>query len=101
MKKSIKIINSLAITMCIIFIVIYLLSSFYILEEANHNCVGDTCQICVHIQEVENTLKQLSTGLMPITGGLLFISVYLKLLFYANSYKATSTLITLKVRLNN
>lgn len=101
MKNNIKIRNSLALTVCITFIVIYLLSSFYIFEETNHNCVGDTCQICVHIQEVENALRQLSTGIMPITGVLLVIGAYLNLLFYANSYKATHTLITLKVRLNN
>lgn len=101
MKKQVSIRQISAIFLCICFIIVSFLSMMYLIQEFNHDCMGEHCQVCSYIQSAKNTLKQLANSkvegenispvIFPLTIVILFIT-YSIILF---------TPIKLKVRMNN
>lgn len=43
----------------LVFLIVLLCSSFFILHEAHHDCTGDSCPICACIRLAEQTSRQL------------------------------------------
>ncbi len=85
----------------LVMLVIVLFSSFYIASEANHDCRGEDCPICFCIQQCENTLRGVGSG---ITAQAAVIMPFLSILFAAAFIAAAAssdTLVSRKVRLND
>ena len=91
----------LAAWISIIFIFVTFASLFYIAKEENHKCTGEDCPICACVHQAEQTLKNLSTGmivafrtLIALEAGILVIPVcFIKLI--------PRSLVSQKVRLND
>lgn len=86
------------------FIVVSLLSTAFILTHANHehdhNGQNGSCTTCIHIVTAENSLKQLSSAIVvPVFAFALFSFISFLVKIFALCV-GSSTLITLKVRLN-
>lgn len=70
-------------------------------EEANHDCTGEDCPICLHICDFRNTLEHFGVGIIstalilavPPSGGALFTN-------NINRPKRAN-LVLLKIKLNN
>lgn len=96
--------QNIALILCMCFIVVSLLSTALILTHANHEHDHDgpngSCTTCIHLVTAENLHKQLSTAIVvPVSAFALFSFISFFLKSFASSI-CSSTLITLKVRLN-
>ena len=79
----------------------FILSSFYIIDNADHECDGAHCHICEQIQVCTEAIKNLSYAIaIVISSGIVYIiSRIVELVF--NYISRNETLIQLKVELNN
>ncbi len=90
-----------AAIMVIMVIFITLFSAFYIIMEANHECTGHDCPICVLIAQCEIALHQNGDGMSLqiyecISVFFILISTILYELFFRQE-----TPVTMKVRMDN
>lgn len=91
----------LAVWISVIFIFVTLISLFYIVKEENHKCTGEDCPVCACVHQAEQTLKNLSTGMIVVfhplvileAGALVAVVCFLKLI--------PRSLVSQKVRLND
>ena len=87
---------------CIGLILALFASSAYIAQEADHDCVGEHCEICQRIQAVLNLLRV--TGLLVLSLLALFAMRALsRALHRADGLRpyARHTLVSWKIRLDN
>lgn len=87
--------------MCAIFCAVIILSLVFLTERVEHTCVGDNCPTCTCIHKTQQTLNELSTG---VVSGIVCFSVIVFNTFSKFIYKLillTTTLVSLKVRLDN
>jgi len=99
-----SVMQSIALILCMCFIVVSLLSTAFILTHANHEHNHDgqngSCTTCIHLATAENLLKQLSSVIIVTVFGFALFSF---LSFFLTPFAlcvGSSTLITLKVRLD-
>ena len=82
-------------------LVIVLLSAIFITVEADHDCTGEECPICVSIRQCESTLRQIGNS---AAAGIM-VSVPVLIVFFAVTLFAgilrQETPVSRKVRLNN
>lgn len=93
--------KNIAGIIALMMLAIALLSALFIAVEADHDCTGEDCPICVCIEQCEQTLRQIGGGMaagivsvLP-AAAFLFIAVYYFIAFLSE------TLVSKKVRLNN
>ncbi len=80
---------------------VMLFSAFYIVAEADHDCAGNDCPICVCIQQCENTLHQLSNG-TALQAAVIIPVLFLLVSAVFSAYAfLQETPVSRKVRLNN
>ncbi len=97
--------RSIALAMCICFLLASLLSATFIMthgiHEHDHDGPNGRCATCIHITNAENIVKQLSTAI--ISSLLIFGSLYsiLSLLKPISFSIGSITLVKLKVRMNH
>ena len=87
--------------MGLMMLVILLFSAFFIAVEAEHDCCGEDCPVCVCIRQCENTLHGVVDG---TEAQLCFIVPVLLVLLIAGALAAAvpqDTPVSGKVRLNN
>ena len=76
-------------------------SSWHIIQEADHDCCGESCEICADIAHCKTNLKQFviehTTALVIVVA----LCLFLQIISLINSFVSFETLITNKVRLNN
>lgn len=100
MKKKHERKQMIALLICISLIIFLLTSLSFVISHTDHNCMGKECSVCIHIQSVNNLMKQLSAGLVQVQNFAIvsvgFFIILLMVCFYRESY----SLITLKIRLN-
>lgn len=78
-----------------------LFSVFFIVSEADHNCIGEDCPICHQIQTCQKLLEQLSTAHSTSgIGAALFFFLLLAALRTQNIFTASSPVLW-KVKLLN
>ena len=53
----------LAMVMAVALFAVMLSSALFLAEEANHDCIGDGCQICLQLNLCRGVLKSLSLAL--------------------------------------
>lgn len=54
--------KKIAMLLTIIAMSLAILSVSYIVKEANHDCVGENCPVCVQIEQCLNNFRTLGTG---------------------------------------
>ncbi|MSS62626.1 hypothetical protein [Velocimicrobium porci] len=96
MKKSYRILVFLMITFLFFEITF---SYLYIAENLYHDCSGENCPICMHIDEASQFIS--SIKLIPILSLFLAMLCVFTLIYtiYNNEFCVKHTLITLKVEL--
>ena len=86
----------------IVFSVVVLGSSFFIITHADHDCTDEDCSVCMEISECFKTIKTLGTaltGVMHLSVMLFALSVIVK--SFTGTRSDHITLISLKVELLN
>ena len=75
-------------------------SAFLIVHEADHDCSGDDCPVCMLIQLCEDNIRQLGSGAPVSAAGVLVFLTLTMPVFTAFSVRIP-TLVSRKIRLNN
>lgn len=91
-----------ALLMCIGLVLTMIVSSAYIVMNAEHDCTGHDCDICEHMAEVRALLK--GTSLLGLLASLFIMSAAVCQHIHACNevcLHAQMTLVGWKVRLNN
>ncbi len=76
-------------------------SAFYIAVEADHNCSGDDCLICSHIQLCSSLLRQFSEGSAVWYPMLNCIISFLFFLLLSEHVSVSDSPVARKVRMND
>ena len=85
--------------MLLLFVMLF--SVTYIASEANHECRGEDCPICVCIQQCENTLHQMGNGIV-LHPAIMINTAFILVSAFLFEYDAVKeTLVSRKVRLNH
>ena len=100
-KRNEKMKRTAAGIIALMLLVVLLFFSFFIAVEADHDCVGEGCPVCVCIQQCEETLHQIGGGIafqaaVIVPAFFLFITILIS--FFG---VAVNTLVSRKIRLNN
>lgn len=86
----------------VVFSLVILCSSAFIITHADHDCSGEDCPVCIELAECHNTLHPLGTAFM---GGVHLAVMTLALAVIISSFTKVktdhTTLISLKVELLN
>jgi ABC-type proline/glycine betaine transport system permease subunit len=86
-------------TVCVIFVMLF--SAFYIAEELNHHCTGESCTICCNINLCEQTLKTLTAVSAVVCFSAAIICTYCILHAIFQKHEEHITLVSLKVKLSD
>ena len=96
-----RIIHIAAGILTVVLLAVVLVSSFYIAEEADHDCEGEDCPICETIRQCEALLHQVGLGIILVASTVV-PTVWSVL---TGSLRACDlpqeTLVSMKVRLND
>lgn len=91
----------LAAALCVCIAAFLVLSFAYEIKEANHDCTGNDCPICAHIQIIENTRQLLSLAVVAFGASLALLIHAITIAFsHVIHFRACSP-VQLKVKLNN
>lgn len=93
--------KTIAGLICILFIAAISLSITYIVKEANHDCIGDHCPICAHIQVAERMLGELSSAVVFLAHSRVAFAILIIIIFHFIRETIPFTLVTQNVRMNN
>lgn len=90
-------------TICMIFLVTLIFANFFIINEAEHICMGDNCTICVQINSVQRILKQSSLEVPDLFSIVPIIYLFMTLTALKSILYILPLLtpITKKIRMNN
>lgn len=98
MTKKKRII-SLVVAVAVLFVMLY--SALFIAAEADHDCVGENCQICYQISVCENTLKNLSLAVCAVAFVAAFTYTLCRSISACAEVALRYTLVSLKVKLTD
>lgn len=90
-----------AFVLTLLFVFVMLFSQFFIIAEAEHDCIGEHCPVCEQIAVCENALKTLSNGVAAIIALLTCVVSFDTVMLFADCYDKSQTPVSLKVRLLN
>lgn len=93
--------KTIAKLVCILFIAAIFLSMIYIVKEANHDCIGDHCPICAHIQIAERTIGELGTAVILLAHVGAAVAILAVIIFHFTGETVPLTLVAQNVRMNN
>ena len=91
----------LAMLMAVAIFAVMLSSALFLAEEADHDCIGDGCQICVQMNVCRGILKSLSLVLHVAVAVLLAACISCGRFWPCGKSTHQVTLVTLKVKLSN
>lgn len=101
MNKGHKAAKNLAVLLCALMSSVMLLSALYVISEANHDCCGDCCPICAHIDQCNAVLRSAGEGTAALSMAILLAVIVSELIIAADKNVFLPTLVTQKIRLNN
>ena len=90
-----------AVLMCVILTAVILLSSFYIVEEAHHDCTGQNCPICHEIQLCVQFLNTVGGAAIIVVVAFFTVREFLIVLPLFDHVCQNNTLVSLKVKLSD
>lgn len=91
-----------ALIMCLGMALVLIVSSAFLIHEADHECIGEGCEVCAHIAAAAGLLRSfvlLGAALLVLFSAWLAMHRYAA--YFRNGVYRTPTLIGWKVRLNN
>lgn len=91
----------IAAMLLFVMLLVPMFSSVYIAKEANHDCSGTNCPVCVIIHQCEDNIKRMEAVNAAIITAVIMIFFVGKLLLNTENILYCDTLITRKVRLND
>ncbi len=84
-----------------LFLTVVILSVYYTALEIHHECLSDECPICEQIQQCENTIRQIESGVITFVSLIIPLLIFIHLFSQNTFVILQNSLITKKVRLNN
>lgn len=96
-----KLQKSMAVVLCACFILTACFSFVFIASYADHDCSGESCEICLHLEQAANAFRN-SRAFIPVS--ILFFAVsvfFLQILLFMQTQRKKITLISLNVQMNN
>ncbi len=85
----------------LLLLALVLFSSFYIAAEADHDCAGEDCAICLCIRLCESALLKLGSGILVRIAAAVPALLFLAAVAAFSVSFPLETLISKKVRLND
>lgn len=101
MNRDHKVAKHLAVFLSVLMISVMLLAALYVVSETNHDCCGDGCPICTHIDQCKAVLRNAGEGTAALSIAILLAVIVSELFIMADRIVFLPTLITQKIRLNN
>lgn len=99
--KTSKAVRIAAGALCVMLLVVVLFSAFYIAAEADHDCCGEGCRICVCLHHCRSILHQFGIGRAARYAAVVPVFAVLIAAVFAFTAFCRETPVTGKVRLNN
>lgn len=99
--KTSKAIRAAAGALCVMLLLAVLFSAFYIAVEADHDCCGEGCRICVCIHQCRNVLRQFGIGAAVRQSAVLPVCAVLFAAMLVVAAFRQDTLVSEKVRLDH
>ncbi len=90
-----------ALILSLLLSAVVLFSAFYIVAEAQHECSGEDCPICVCIHQCERTLRQIGQGIVYFAAVFAAAVLTFLLAFSPVDSFLRKTPVSIKVRLND
>jgi hypothetical protein len=87
--------------MAVMMLLVVLLSSFFIAVHADHDCTGEDCPICACIQQCENTIRGIGSGITVGAAVIVPVLILLLIISFGVPSFQRDTPVSAKVRLNN
>lgn len=91
----------LAMVMAVALFAVMLSSALFLAEEADHDCIGDGCQICLQLNLCRGVLKSLSLVLLAAAAPLTVACILWGGFWPRQGSTGHITLVALKVKLSN
>lgn len=91
----------LAMVMAVALFAVMLSSALFLAEEADHDCIGDGCQICLQMNLCRGVLKSLSLVLLAAAAPLTVAYILWGDFRPCQGSDGHVTLVALKVKLSN
>lgn len=90
----------IALSICFALILGFLLSAWFVIDHADHDCVGHDCTVCAQLHTAENLFRQL--GAILVCAALLYtVWVFAWSLYRGLAVQMrVCTLVSLKVRMD-
>lgn len=82
-------------------LVVVLFSAVFVASESQHDCQGDECPICAVLQQCENNLNQLGSGIVPLAVAVMVVFCFVAGVSDSGVFRIFSTPVSNMVRLNN
>ncbi|WP_026528120.1 hypothetical protein [Butyrivibrio sp. VCD2006] len=82
-------------------LVVVLFSAVFVASESQHDCDGDECPICAVLQQCENNLNQLGSGIVPLAVAVMVVFYLIAGVSDSGVFRIFSTPVSNMVRLNN
>lgn len=92
--------RGIALVLAVLVLSVMLSSTLYIANKADHDCIGEHCQICQQISICQNTLKNLGFGVAASAIAIALTYILASVLTSTKDESALTTLITLKIKLS-
>ncbi|MCR5233870.1 MAG: hypothetical protein K6E53_08170 [Lachnospiraceae bacterium] len=87
--------------MAVMMLVVILVSSFFIAAHTDHDCTGEDCPICACIQQCENTIRRIGSGITAESAVIIPVLISLLIISFCVPSFQRDTPVSAKVRLNN
>ncbi len=99
--RKIRFGKTATIIACALIVAFMLFSAFFIASEANHDCTGHDCPICVLIQQCENNLRQMGCGALALVSVIIPVVSIFIFAYFSICNLTQETLVSMKIRLND
>lgn len=77
------------------------LSNFFIAENIQHQCTGESCPVCAEIQHAENLIHQVGSAIICAVTVFCIVAIFIAMIPSFYQFFQKKTLISYKVRLND
>ncbi len=90
-----------AAVVCLTMIAVILFSAFCIAAEADHDCTGEDCQVCVILHQCENILRRAGEAAAVLSAAVLPVLFTILAVLCLAAAVLQETPVSQKVRMNN
>ena len=91
----------IALSLLLCFVIASLLATSFIIVQADHDCIGENCSVCVQIHKAQKMLERMGNAIITLivaVGLFITTTTRTKLAFFRGH---PSNLVIAKVRMNN